>query len=98
MCNDASISRDKDQRLKEYGFENNSMAIMLGLYDNDALHIRTYYLKLFLRLEIFGKHEQQFLDYCLKRDEIELKSLKPIKRMSSKDAKLFSPKGTADYN
>ena len=80
LCNDFNISRNKEDELKStYGFEKNSIPIRLGLYNSDALHIRTYYLELFLNLGIFSKNEQIFLNYCLSRDKTEMASLNPTK-------------------
>ncbi len=62
----------------EYGFDKNSIPIRLGLYNTDALHIRIYYMKLFLGLGIFTQNEQVFLKHYLTKNEAELESLIPI--------------------
>ena len=46
----------------------------VGADNDDALHIKNYYFKLFLFLDIFSKKEQQILEYILKHDEKILKS------------------------
>lgn len=78
---DLKLYRDKDDALKEYGFDKNSIVIRLvrTFYkdeekNDDALHIKIYYFKLFLTLDIFNKKEQQLLDYVIKQDEETFKS------------------------
>lgn len=79
LCDDLSTNRDKEMTLKtEYGFDKNSVPIRLGLYNTDALHIRIYYMELFLGLGIFTKNEQSFLRHCLDKNRAELESLAPI--------------------
>lgn len=79
LSNDFSTTRDKENTLKsEYGFDKNSIPIRLGLYNTDALHIRIYYMELFLGLGIFTKNEQAFLRYCLDKQKAELAMLAPI--------------------
>ncbi len=78
-----SLSREKDDTIHEYGFDKDSIVIRLlktftkeGSSD-DALHIRLYYLKLFLTLGLFSKKEQQLLNYVLKQEQATLNSIKP---------------------
>lgn len=79
LSNDYSTLRDKEDKLKtEYGFEKNSATIRLGLYNTDALHIKIYYIELFLMLGLFNKKEQKFLNYILNQEKEKFKSLTPI--------------------
>ncbi|MDF2426049.1 MAG: hypothetical protein OPY08_06420 [Nitrosopumilus sp.] len=82
LNNNLSVNRDKESELKHvYGFDENSLAIKLVKTfskdeedTDDALHIKIYYLKLFLSLDIFSKKEQQIIEYVLKHDEKVLNS------------------------
>lgn len=79
LSNDFSLLRSKEDTLKtEYGFDKNSVPIRLGLYNTDALHIRTYYMEHFLTLGIFTKNQQSLLNYCLDKQKAELVALTPI--------------------
>lgn len=79
LGNSLSTLRNREQVLKdEYGFDSNSIAIRLGLYDDDALHIKIYYLEFFLSLGLFNKKEHQFLNYILNEEKEKLRNLEPI--------------------
>ena len=98
LNNNTSFSRDKEDTLKnEYGFDKDSIVIRLvktftkNDYNDDALHIKIYYLKLYLTLGLFSKKEQQLLNYVLKQDQEKLKSIKPYdpKEVRNIHSKLF---------
>jgi hypothetical protein len=88
-----SAIRNKDDILDEYDFNKNNLAIRLAkTYSkdeentDDALHIKIYYLKLFLHLNIFNDNEQQILQYIIKHDEKVFKSKKWIDPKEIKEA------------
>jgi len=57
---------------KSYNAE--TSAFEVGADTDDSLHIKIYYFKLFLFLDIFSKKERQILEYILKHDEKVFKS------------------------
>jgi len=82
LNSNSSTNRDKENELKNtYGFNENSLATKLVKTfskdeedTDDSLHIKIYYTKLFLSLDIFNKNEQQIIKYDLKHDEKVFKS------------------------
>lgn len=86
LGNNFNNIRNREQVLKdEYGFDSNSIAIRLGLYNDDALHIKIYYLELFLSLGLFNQKEFQFLNYILNKEKEKLSTLKPIDLKEQQD-------------
>ena len=77
------ISNDKEITLKNaYGLGGDSLVLKLvktfdneDIHKDDSLHIKIYYLKLFLFLELFSKKEQQILEYIIEHDQKILESL-----------------------
>ncbi len=77
------VSRDKDITLKNaYGLDKDSLVLKLVktfdrdfIHRDDSLHIKIYYLRLFLFLELFSKKEQQILEYIIEHDQKTLESL-----------------------
>ncbi|MBT8251880.1 MAG: hypothetical protein KJO99_03480, partial [Nitrosopumilus sp.] len=57
---------------KSYNAETSTFEV--GADTDDSLHIKIYYFKLFLSLDIFSKKERQILEYILKHDEKVFKS------------------------
>lgn len=78
------FSRDKESTIKnEYDLDPDSLALRLAktfennVYNDDAFHIKKYYMELFAKLGLFNKKEQQILDYVLNQEQTLLKSIKP---------------------
>lgn len=77
------LSEDRNITLKEaYGLGNDSLVLKLvktfeknNIHGDDALHIKIYYLKLFLFLELFNEKEQQILKYVIEQDQKTLETL-----------------------
>lgn len=78
-----NLSKDRRIILKEeYGLDMDSLVLKLvktfekdNIHGDDALHIKIYYLKLFLFLGLFSKKEQQILEYVIEQDQKTFESL-----------------------
>lgn len=83
LNDELNLFRDKDAMLIEYGFDKDSIAIKLLKSftkeggEDDAVHILLYYWKLFFKLGIFTKREQQVMNYIIAREQERYDSLKP---------------------